>query len=93
MDDAALGDALDRDLGVERDAVRLSALVHALPHPDQATKPTAHLVAALAACAALLREESRGAHYRDDAPEPREEWRGRLCWRRGMAPAFERIEP
>jgi L-aspartate oxidase len=93
LDDAALGDALDRDLGVERDAARLSALVHALPDPDRATTPTAHLVAALAARAALLREESRGAHYRDDAPEPREEWRGRLCWRRGMAPAFERIEP
>jgi L-aspartate oxidase len=93
MDDAALGDALDRDLGVERDAVRLSALVHALPDPGRATKPTAHLVAALAARAALLREESRGAHYRDDAPEPREEWRGRLCWCRGMAPEFERIEP
>jgi L-aspartate oxidase len=93
LDDAALGDALDRDLGVERDAARLSALVHALPDPDRTTTPTAHLVAALAARAALLREESRGAHYRDDAPEPREEWRGRLCWRRGMAPEFERIEP
>ena len=85
---------MDRDLGVERDAARLSALVHALPDPEQATKPTAHLVAALAARAALVREESRGAHYRDDAPEPREEWRGRLCWRRGMVAAeFERIEP
>ena len=94
MDDAALGHALDRDLGVERDAARLSALVHALPDPDRATKPTAHLVAALAARAALRREESRGAHYRDDAPETREEWRGRLCWRRGMVAAeFERIEP
>src|SRR5437763_7704882 len=93
MDDAALGAALDRALGVERDAARLSALVRALPDPDRATQPTAHLVAALAARAALLREESRGAHYRDDAPEPREEWRGRLCWRRGMAPELEGIAP
>ena len=93
MDDATLGDALDRDLGVERDAARLSALVRVLPDPDRATTSTAHLVAALAARAALRRAESRGAHYRDDAPEPREEWRGRLCWRRGMAPEFERIEP
>jgi L-aspartate oxidase len=93
MDDSALGAALDRDLGVERDAPRLSALVHALPDPDRATKPTAHLVAALAARAALRRAESRGAHYRDDAPEPREEWRGRLCWRRGMVAAeCERID-
>jgi L-aspartate oxidase len=92
MDDAVLGAVLDRDLGVERDAARLSALVHALPDPGRATTPTAHLVAALAARAALRREESRGAHYRNDAPEPREEWRGRLCWRRGMAPEFERID-
>ena len=88
----SVGAALDRDLGVERDAARLRALVHALPDPGRATTPTVHLVAALAARAALLREESRGAHYRDDAPEPREEWRGRLCWRRGMAPEFERID-
>src|SRR5205814_6212810 len=93
MDDTALGAALDRDLGVERDAARLSALVQALPDPDRASNPTALLVAALAARAALRREESRGAHYRVDAPEPREEWRGRLCWRRGMVAAeLERIE-
>jgi L-aspartate oxidase len=33
--------------------------------------------------AALVREESRGAHYRRDWPEPREEWRRRLVWRTG----------
>jgi L-aspartate oxidase len=31
--------------------------------------------------AALLREESRGAHYRSDWPEAREEWRRRVSWR------------
>jgi L-aspartate oxidase len=39
--------------------------------------------ARLAAEAALLREESRGAHYRTDFPEPREEWRRHLVWRAG----------
>ena len=37
--------------------------------------------ARLAAEAALMREESRGAHYRTDFPEPREEWRRHLVWR------------
>jgi L-aspartate oxidase len=35
----------------------------------------------LAAEAALAREESRGAHYRADFPEPREEWRRHLVFR------------
>ncbi len=32
--------------------------------------------------AALMREESRGAHFRRDFPAPREEWRRHLAWRR-----------
>jgi L-aspartate oxidase len=35
--------------------------------------------------AALIREESRGAHYRTDFPEPREEWRRHVVFRRQSA--------
>ncbi|MBF6600557.1 MAG: L-aspartate oxidase [Dehalococcoidia bacterium] len=40
------------------------------------------LVGRLMAEAALLREESRGAHFRTDFPEPRDGWRRRLVFRR-----------
>ena len=34
--------------------------------------------------AALLREESRGSHFRSDFPEARDEWRRHLVWRREL---------
>ena len=39
--------------------------------------------ARLAADAALLREESRGAHYRTDFPAPRDDWQRHLVYRNG----------
>jgi L-aspartate oxidase len=36
----------------------------------------------LVAEAALLREESRGAHYRTDFPQPRDEWRRHVVFRK-----------
>jgi L-aspartate oxidase len=90
-DDAPLGARLDRRFGVERDAQGLAALLASLPEPDDEATPPDAALAALAARAALLRTESRGAHYRTDAPECRERWRGRIHWRRGHAPQFEEV--
>jgi L-aspartate oxidase len=38
----------------------------------------------LVAEAALLREESRGAHFRTDFPEPRAEWRRHVVFRKAV---------
>jgi L-aspartate oxidase len=86
-----LGARLDRDLGVERDAPGLRALVAALPHPMADCAPPDHVVASLAARSALLREESRGAHYRTGTPSTRDDWQGRIIWRRNMPPQFEEV--
>jgi L-aspartate oxidase len=88
--DAPLGDVLDRDVGVERNRDNLARLVVNLPDPDNS--PATDLqVASLTARAALLRRESRGAHFRTDCPEPDPSWRGRIHWRRGQAPVFEEV--
>jgi aspartate oxidase len=85
------GTRLDRDLGVERDGDTLRALIADLPDPDAHSITPDDLIAALTARAALLREESRGAHYRTDFPQTQPEWQGRILWRRGESPRFEPI--
>ena len=78
-------------VGIERDgeglaeaSARLAAFGVALPPPrtreDHELRSLA-VCARLAAAAALLREESRGAHRRSDWPEPRERWRRRIAFR------------
>jgi L-aspartate oxidase len=69
-----------------REATRqLSGWRAGLPAPhDRASHELANLLLAgrLMSEAALIREESRGAHYRTDFPEPREEWRRHITFRR-----------
>lgn len=86
-----LGARLDRDLGVEREVEALASLIADLPVPALPDIKPEHLVASLASHAALLREESRGGHYRVDWPETRPEWRGRIIWRRDLPPRFEEV--
>jgi L-aspartate oxidase len=92
IDPAALGARLDADVGVERTAQRLERLIAELPTPDVA--PTSDLLlTSLVARAAVLRRESRGAHFRTDFPESDPAWRGRIHWRRGQTPVFEEVLP
>jgi L-aspartate oxidase len=69
----------DRHLGVRRDARGLATFVDHLHRTrSRAGGVEAGLVAWLIADAALRRNESRGSHFRIDAPEPRDEWLRRL---------------
>ena len=71
--------------GLARAKAVLSAWQASLPAP---TDRPSHELADLLTCgrlvseAALLREESRGAHWRSDFPEAREEWRRHIVFRR-----------
>jgi L-aspartate oxidase len=95
-DDASLGERLERDLGVERDGERLAALVDDLAlvgvNDAKAASSGYSLVAFLAARSALMRTESRGAHYRSDYPDTSESWRGRILWQRDRGACFEEID-
>jgi L-aspartate oxidase len=91
VDAGALGARLDADLGVERDGPRLRRLVADLPDADHADSSDL-LLTSLIARAALLRTESRGAHFRSDFPEPDPAWRGRIRWQRARPPAFEEVQ-
>jgi len=52
-----------------------------------------HLVATALATAALVREETRGSHWREDFPDAREEWRGHIVLTLGQAGLMPVFEP
>ncbi len=91
----ALQSLMWRDVGIvrDRDSLARSASVLAAWQSTLAAptdRPSQELADLLTCCrlvteAALTREESRGAHYRDDFPEPRQGWRRHLVFRRGEA--------
>jgi L-aspartate oxidase len=69
---------------LERAASTLAAWDAAVPTPmDRPAHELANLITCgrLTATAALMREESRGAHYRIDFPEPRDAWQRHLVFR------------
>ncbi|HXG42890.1 MAG TPA: L-aspartate oxidase [Dehalococcoidia bacterium] len=89
----ALQSLMWEEVGIVRDGPGLARAVALLrawesalpPATDRASHELANLLtcARLTAEAALLREESRGVHFRRDFPQPREEWRRRIVFRRG----------
>jgi L-aspartate oxidase len=86
--------------GVERDAAPLRAAIDALdampcqrrPISRAALEARSVLAAgSIIARAALMREESRGSHYRDDFTERDDaRWRTRILWSSG-GPSFEPV--
>ncbi len=71
-------------LAVATDELAAWSASLAPPH-DRPSHELANMLLAgrMMAEAALAREESRGAHFRTDFPEPREEWRRHITFRRG----------
>jgi L-aspartate oxidase len=52
-----------------------------------------HLVASAITAAAAMREETRGSHWREDFPAPREAWRGHIVTRLQGGRLASRFEP
>jgi L-aspartate oxidase len=71
--------------GLNLAAATLSAWQSALPHPtDLPSYELSNLLLAgrLLTEAALIREESRGAHYRTDFPQVSPKWQCHIIWRK-----------
>jgi L-aspartate oxidase len=98
-DGAAVRDAVGRIMwqgcGLERDAQGLGDAVtalDALPRPADAEAAGLLDIARVTALAALTREESRGAHFRTDFPEPDPSQAHRTCWAADTPTAMPSID-
>jgi L-aspartate oxidase len=88
---ADLADLMTAHAGLARSREGLTVALERLgKFPIQAgdaesiTAANAALVACLIVAGALLREESRGAHFRTDFPAPDDAWRSHLILERGL---------
>ena len=88
---ADLASAMTEGAGVLRSAASLDATAKTLavlgertgdaPGPDAWEATNLHSVASVLVQAAAMREETRGGHWREDFPEPRDEWLGHITTR------------
>ncbi|MGD9573477.1 MAG: L-aspartate oxidase, partial [Thermoleophilia bacterium] len=88
---AALQDAMWRGVGVERDADGLATAARELAALPEGTDPATDnllMVGRLAAAAATLRTESRGAHFRGDHPVADPAQARRIAWVGGLPVAL-----
>jgi L-aspartate oxidase len=92
---SALAAIMTASAGPLRDGAGLQAglaqladwpLQAAADDPEAITAANAALTAQLIVASALLREESRGGHFRSDFPESRESWRVHSVLQNGVAP-------
>jgi L-aspartate oxidase len=63
------------------------------PDADAWQATNLHLLASAIVTAALAREETRGSHWREDFPEPRDAWRGHVIISLGPAGLGTVFEP
>ena len=83
----ALPELMWRGAGLVRDQEGLAV---ALARLGDGSASTQHRAARLVCEAALLREESRGAHYREDHSEPEAAWAGHILIQKDRGRWFER---
>lgn len=84
-------EVMSADVGVLRDATGLRRAVAAL-QPLAGRSDTA-FAGLMIAVAALMREESRGGHFRSDFPSPAPAWHRRLVFDATQMDAFLRLAP